>query len=348
MKKKVISILLSVIMVLSACTFAFAEDTVAAPQKPGAITWFNTYSACHSVVLEWKKTNPAATEYRIYRDGKCIKKGDASKFTKSAYDKKHRLVYRDKGAKDEKWHTYYIVAVNEAGSTKSEVKKDQSVIQMYIKFTFGRTRSLTSHDGKNITRTFPKGTTMKATGYSMGTYRFYDNRKHYYHVNYMSVRDQKALYTKKFNYSKREAEYFANTSGIASNTKHLVWASLYTQHIYVLQGKKGKWRINSKTKYDGKAYKDWEISSGTPYTPSPWGINLRYRGKLSTIYRKQRYNPEGGASLWNFYHSQTALHGPAGSQGYGDPHSHGCIRNPQDCAEFLFNKIPRGTRVVIY
>lgn len=312
------------------------NTTDPAPAKPATVTGLATYSAYNSIALEW---NPVAgaTEYRVYRDGKKI--ATVKPNSKSVYDSK-KMAYINKKIKKDKKYSYTVTAVKDGvESDKCAAKKDSRVRQMYITFTFSRTRKLTSHDKAKVTRKFKKGTKVKAHGYRLGRYHF-DYKGHTFYVNYMSTSNTKAKYVgrKKWNYSKREAEYFANTSGIKSKTNFMIWASLYTQHIYILKMTDGLWRVKT-IKYNGTKGSDWEISSGKAATPSPTGTNLQ-------IFRRQAY--KRGVVWWNYFHSQTSIHGKAGEAPFGKPASSGCLRNPDKLASVIYHEIPLWTRVIVY
>ena len=117
-----------------------------------------------------------------------------------------------------------------------------------------------------------------------------------------------------------------------------VWASLYSQHIYILKKKAGVWRIKT-LKLEGMKKSNWEISSGKAVSPSPAGFMLR-------IYK--RSPSHHGVPWWNFFHSQSSIHGKAGSAAFGMPASAGCIRNPDKYAKLIYKKVPIQSRVVVY
>jgi hypothetical protein len=344
---------------------ASGEVVISGGEKPDKPKNLKTYSAYKSIALEWT-ANKNATGYYVYRSTKKssgykkiadVKNTDENK----AYDSDKKLAFIDdndgKGLNDGPSHKVYyykVAAYNDGGtSDKTDAVKDSCVAQMYIKGTFKQTVQLTSHDGKNKKHTFKAGETIYATGYEMGKYHFYheiNGKEYLFYAMYMRLGNIKADYTKSFNYSKKEAEYFCNTTGKYGNSdkKYLVWANLYTQHVYVMKGSKGKWRVNKTLKADdGKVYSNWECSSGTAHTPSPWGMGLKFHGKLVNIYNRQWNFPGHGAMIWNFYHSETALHGPVNSN-FGVPQSHGCIRNPKKYATFLFKKVPLKSRVIVF
>lgn len=315
----------------------------AEPVVPAVPTGLQTFSACNSVALEW---NPVAnaTGYKVYMNGSYVATVPTSS---RAYDNSSKMAYVCKVPGDSTY-TFQVSAVN--GSTESGrvTASDGPVKQMYIRFTMKKTRKLKSHDGKKKTMKIPKGKTFKAIGYGMGKYHFYYNGYLFY-VNYMSVKNVKALYTTKTNYTGKEAEYFVNTSGQTSMTNKLIWVNLYTQHLYIFAGQKGttgNWRLTSVS-YKGKNYSNWEVASGKASTPTPWGLTLKYRGKPTNIYSRSRTGG-AGAFWWNKFHSATALHGRAGSGKYGRPASHGCIRNTDDRAKAIYYKIPKKSRVIVF
>jgi lipoprotein-anchoring transpeptidase ErfK/SrfK len=327
------------------------------PEKPATPKNLKTYSAYRSIALEWDPIDNAKG-YKIFRDGERIKTVLPDS---RAYDNDKKMAYIDnnagKGLDDGpkvKKYKYYIIAVdvNNQLSEPTKTVTDSCVRQMYIKATFKQNVTLTSHDGKNKKHTFKAGETIYANGFSMGKYHFekkIGDDTYKFQAMYGRLKNLKAMYTKSFNYSKKEAEYFANTvkSYGKSQTKYMVWVNLHTQHIYILKGKMGKWRINKTLKYNGKVYNNWEISSGTASTPTPWGLGLKYKGKLVNIYKRHPAPPGHGARLWNYFHSETAIHGPV-TKDFGTPHSHGCIRNPMENAQFNYNKLPLHTRTLIF
>ena len=336
--KRMIATLLAFIMIISSMSLGvFAVDETAAddkPSPPSPVTDLKAYSAYNSIALEWTPV-AGATNYIIYKDGKPLKKIGANS---RAYDNNNMMSGIDYTVKDDENHSYSVSAVNDAGeSAKSDTVTDSRVRQMYISITFRGNRKLRSHDSAKVRTTFKSGSTVKAHSFRFGQYIF-KHKGHTYHVNYYSVRKQKALYTKNLTYSTKEAEYFANTSKVKSSTKYMIWVNLYTQHLYILKGKAGHWRI-SKISYNGVSDDNWEISSGKAITPTPAGMNHRIRARQAR---------KGAVKWWNYFHSMTSLHGKSGKSGFGAPHSHGCIRNPDKYALMIYKKIPKYSRVTIY
>ena len=330
--------------------------------SPGSIVAFNTYSAYNRVVVEWNK--PAASElpdrYEIYCDGKRVRTFEGT-MPPSPFDNAKKYYYYINhpddaskfvnGKEKSLEHSYYIKAIYGDIEVKSATKKDTVTLPFKIKLTFksGQSGTLKSHDGKNKKFKYSGGKVVYATSFARGQYHFYNNGNLFY-VNYTRVTPKATLNGRNaWNYSSREAQYFLNTLGTysKSSSNRLIYVNLYTQHLYVACKKSGKWVVQTLT-YNGKKFREWEISSGKPTIPSPWGLGLKYSGKLVNIYTHSRKVNGHTTNYWNFYHSETALHGRADNQGYGAPFSHGCIRNPDYRASFILKKIPLKTRVVIY
>ena len=233
----------------------------------------------------------------------------------------------------------FVVRARRNGNyVDSDPVYDASVARMLIRIKFRSSRTLTSHDAKKVKTRFKAGKTLYANSFRFGKYIFNYNG-HTYYCNYTSLKNFKAYYNKKNPYSRREAEYFVNTAGISSNTKYLVWASLYKQRLYVLTGSKGNWRIANNLSYNGVKASNWVISSGMATMPSPAGFGFK-------IYKKAKSSH--GVRWWNYYHSQTSLHGKVGSQPFDRPRSGGCIRNPDKYALLMYKKVPVGSRVIVY
>lgn len=376
MKNRTISILLAMVMVLSTasmCVFADTpqdvgevevvadeqgeattakeatepaqEDEVTptpepTPQPPATPQWVETYSAWKSLAIEWDPVADASY-YKIYRNGVWIDtvnaNGPNSPFR---YWKKMYINYGL--PEDGSVYNYQVSAVKgNLESGLSSVVCDGAMQPMTLSFTMRQTKKLTSHDGSKIKYTFNKGQRIQAFGYAMGKYKFYypvNGVNRLFYVQKSRIRKPAANYTRWSNYSPEEAEYFVYTTGVRSATSNLIFASLYTQHIYVMRNIGGLYRIND-IPYRGAVYTHWEMASGTASTPSPSGFNLKIN---------KRIKRHSSARWWNCYHSMSAIHGKSGRNGYGVPRSHGCIRNPDPNAEFIYKGTAKGTRVIVY
>lgn len=98
---------------------------------------------------------------------------------------------------------------------------------------------------------------------------------------------------------------------------------------------------------DGAPVKSYLVSTGLPHTPTPTG---QYR-----IWIKLRFDDMSGADYyiadvpWVMYFYQGyGLHGVTWHANFGHRMSHGCINQPNDMAEWLFNFAEVGTLVNIH
>lgn len=308
---------------------SLAEETVDVTTKEAAKpaappTGFAAYSAYNCVVLEWNAV-PNATGYYVYKDGSKYKTVTASPNQKT-------VVFYATGIGDDNNHKFYVRSFvssdNYSEPTRTLTK--HRVRQMYIRITMKKKKTLTSHDRYKTKRTFKKGTTVTAFGFGGGKYRFYDGGRLYY-VSYLSTKGAKAIYNGRVNdnWSRKEAEYFINTTGVASRTGWLIWVSQYDQHVYVFYGSKYNWRV----------YDDWEVSTGAAKTPSPTGFN-------KNIFKKVRNRH--GLGPWSRFQSWTSFHGKKSSWKLGSPQSHACIRCPSNKAMWIYKSIPLKTSVNVY
>ena len=332
--KKLISIVLLMVMTVTTMSIGvFAADD--GQSAPVAVKDLKAYSAYKSVALEW--SGNGADTFDVYKNGN--PNPIARDVTTKASDGSGKFAYIAKTGKEGgSADTFYVIAKrNGLSSAKSNVVSKASVNRMLYRIKFKKTRTLKSHDAGKVTTRFRKGTTLKANNFRFGKYIF-DYKGHTYYVNYLSLKNFKAYYNKKTRYSNKEAEYFVNTSNVGSNTKNLIWASLYTQRLYLLTGSKGHWKV-TELNYKGVKASNWGISSGMATMPSPGGFGLK-------IYKKARSSH--GVRWWNYYHSQTSLHGKVGNQSFDRPRSGGCIRNPDKYARLMYERVPVGSRLIVY
>jgi lipoprotein-anchoring transpeptidase ErfK/SrfK len=102
------------------------------------------------------------------------------------------------------------------------------------------------------------------------------------------------------------------------------------------------------TAYEGHTpVHSYLISSGLPATPTPVG---QFR-----IWIKLRYDDMAGADYYlkdvpfvMYFYSGYGLHGVTWHANFGHPMSHGCVNQPTDQAEWLFNFADVGTLVNIH
>ena len=132
-----------------------------------------------------------------------------------------------------------------------------------------------------------------------------------------------------------------------SDTNYLILVNKSTHRVGIFKRSKGIWKMN----------KYWLCTIGAPGTPTPSGTFRMGHG--STAFH-QRYFDSGAIRCWyasNFYggyHFHSVLYVPASGPyrvAYGQLGanlSHGCIRLKLENAKWIYNHIPRDTKVVIY
>lgn len=286
------------------------------------------YPGYKSITLKWQPLE-GISKYNIYRS-----ESKSGKF-KLIKGNLSGDAYRDKKSIKKNTKYYYKVCPisGDAQEDKLEFAKivsAKSVRNMYIKIKFKTGVTLSTHDSKKKKSThFYGGQTVTAEGFGSGKYKFYYKDRLYY-VSYIRIKaGSKAEYLRKENYTKLTATNFVNECGQASNTKYLIWVSTYTQHMYIFKGKKGKWKL----------IKNWEVSTGKGDSPSPVGFNK----KIHTKIRRR-----SSLDYWNCFQSMNSIHGKRSSWKIGSPRSHGCVRNYNDNAKWIYNNVPLNTAVIIF
>jgi len=306
-----------------------------------------TASGYQSVTLRWNKI-PGALYYDIIRTdsyGRSVKLKIATTAKNSLNSK--MIEYRDsKNVEADVSYYYSVWAVRNAkenGKTvkvRSKAKRNshsvKSVRQMYQTIYFGSSATLTSHAGPSVTRTFYPGTPIVTTGFGGGQYKFWYGGSLFY-ANYTRVSYATCDYITSSDYSKLSATKFINELYNAgevrrSSSDYLIWVSTYTQHLYIF-----KWNYRTKS---WVLDRHWECSTGTAGSPT----------RIDTYMNiEARYSYEGGIPYWNCFSGMNAIHGKKDSYAIdGHPHSHGCVRNYNSNAGWIWDNCPMGTPVAIY
>lgn len=282
-----------------------------------------SYSGYKSIKLKWSAVK-GADSYIILRTvaGKKKFKQIANVKTTEYVDKVSDKIYT--------LYAYRVIATKKYGKyvvkSKPAKVRGQSVSRYRVYITFKKDKAF---EGGTI----HKGSTVRADGYLAGRYRFtYKGKRQ--SVARILVRVTGSKFEEKDDYSDNEASNFINDyvhrKNITTEKKYLIWVSTYTQHLYVFKMKKGRWVVA----------KDWEISTGRSVSPTPTG--------LKRIYKK--VPARHGIQFWSCFSSWNSLHGIYGNMAasIGRPASHGCVRNNNGNAAWLFVKCGKGTKVLIY
>lgn len=212
------------------------------------------------------------------------------------------------------------------------------VTSMQFKATVTRTvkAKLVDDEKKTVTvKSGTKVTVMKKSG-STCTVKLSSGKKVYISSSYLKYTRQ--VYNNA-DLSTSTKEGFVNSKGYSSQTKYLIWISLYRQHLYVFKGSQCNWKL----------YKSFKCSSGK------WPINTP-----TGVYRLWKKAPRAYSGLSYFdyvsYFSGNAIHGwvwvigtgwdPTSS--LGNPASHGCVRLSNQNASWIYRTMPMNTTIVIY
>ena len=150
-------------------------------------------------------------------------------------------------------------------------------------------------------------------------------------------------------YTKAQAEGYVNYKGYASNTKYLVWISIYTQRVYIFRGSQYHWKL----------YKSSTCSTGLLRSNGRYSYTKNGVAKISCKEYEATFDGCYGRWVTYFWgYKSYAIHTwvlqlgtsntKIGPVVYGKPASQGCVRVPDAFAKWVYNKIPIGSTSVIY
>ncbi len=250
--------------------------------------------------------------------------------------------YTDKNTGKLTYYRVYAVNKNGTKSLASQTVSDSRVEYISYDFVLKKNKKLKSHNatGKQKTKTFKKGTKLHAHAFGGGKYKFYQTiggKQYIFYCKSIDTKSNKAFYDKKMNYSRLEAENFVNEYKFSSSTKYLVWASLYTQHVYVFTGSTGKW----------DCVRDFECGSGSAKLASPSGTNKKIIKGPGTDKKPGKKKNRHSRKYWSPFSGWNSFHAKRPDQKLGYPASKGCIRSELADAKYLYDKVPVLSRVVV-
>ena len=291
------------------------EEPIPAPAAPTLYA----YPTYHAVYLAWTPSANATQYVLVRNDGVQYSVGTATSFT-------------DTNNAADTTYSYYVVASNDSGSSPaSNVASAARVRTCYYRITFKKAVKLTSHDGTKTKHTFQKGQVVYADGFAQGMYQF-DFEGHRYHAKWMRIKSPSGDYARNAYENGVTPTLYVNQAGFASPTGYLIWISIFSQRVYVFQGSAGNWTL----------VQNWQCGSGKAKTPTPTGINKSLHKKMKK-YSKHKW--------WNCFSGNNAIHGSNGQKEIkklGKLISNGCVRVTNDQAIWIFNTVPKGTRVVVF
>lgn len=133
-----------------------------------------------------------------------------------------------------------------------------------------------------------------------------------------------------------DASYVNNFS---SNTEYIIWVNLEAFKVNVFKGSQGNWQL----------VQSYLCTIGKPSTPTPKGI---FEVGIKGLY----FGVEKGYKCWYYtqfkdnylFHSILYnLNGSIKDGRLGMKLSDGCIRLAIDNAKWIYENVPKGTKVVI-
>lgn len=141
-------------------------------------------------------------------------------------------------------------------------------------------------------------------------------------------------------YTEDQKVDFVNTMGYDSNTRYLVWVSLYTQKVNVFKGYEGHWSLEAS----------FDCATGVNETPTSTGVftvqALMDRWDLGKTYVEPVLVFNGGEAFTSRpYDSET---GEIADETMGEPASGGSVRMQEEDIQWMVDNIAINTMVVVY
>ena len=378
MFRKTVRSLVAVLVVLAMFqTTAFATtdtaqtEKVNLPKTPKGLT-VTCKKSTNDVEIEWKKVN-GAEGYYLYRNTK-------NKLPKKAYRKfkgKNEVTFTDKNLKGA---TYYYWVRSYKKTLKSEASKPEKVKENpYLtidvrRMSWGAKIKKTgklylSSTGSKRGKVIKKGTVVRVS-------KKYPKKVAAWHfplrVYVKEVVDGKVVkkgwvkwstvgnvygkvsYDKKkkkvLDWTKAVKEKYVNKKGYSSNTKYLIWTSTYSQRVNIFKGRKGHWKLFKHFRCSTGAFSQPCHISSKFYLSGHKPKRVRF-SEWSQKYYYYKYLTYYDGGL-NAFHSTSWRVGTNKQintvSKVGQPKTKACIRVTVKNAKYIYDKMPLGTKVVIY
>lgn len=334
-----------------------------ATTAPGQVPAFRKVSSYKTVVLKWNAV-PGASKYEIRVNGALYGSTNKTTLTHKVGSEKDiiNLLNKGKGAKysgnldGKDRFTYTISAKDANGKVLAESTTTGDIVKtLYYKLTFKGGATLTSHSGGKKKINIKKGAVVYARGFTNGKYIFdyqcKDGKVRTFHTMKIRVKAKlsphiTAIKNKRGEntqppYTVEEAEQYANDRGIKKATsKYMIWVNLFSQKEYIFKKVSGKWRIVTANGYGlkNKVMAALPVSTGKASMPTATGST-----KINRKLKSQH-----GTPLWNVT-KYFSVHGVQKRwPKVGWPESGACARNQMPNAKWIYNKIPKYTRVFVH
>ncbi|WP_312653792.1 SH3 domain-containing protein [Proteiniclasticum sp.] len=185
--------------------------------------------------------------------------------------------------------------------------------------------------GYSIISVIPQETALSVLGSAGGWFKvIYSGKTGFVSGSYVSVSDTKAA-----------AEAFVNGKGLTSATGYLIWINTKTIHTYVFTGKAGSWRM----------VKDMLSTVGKESTPTIKGsFTLLAKGSYFTVDGHDDWICRYYSQFYKDYLIHSVVYNKSGQLidgRLGMRLSKGCVRVSLANAKYIFDTIPKGTRIFI-
>ena len=291
------------------------------------------------IKVTWKSVK-GATSYRVYRktsgsswkhiktvsstsytDGSSLTSGKEYTYTVRACKGSDRSYFDSKGVKELKLSTPTLVSA----------KKSSSGIKITWKSVKGAEgyRVYRKTSGSSWTRIATTASTSYTDKKAKSSNYIYTVRA--YRGSDLSWYNSSGVTLNKM---------LAKAQGYSSSTKWLILVDTKSNKVGIYNGSKGKW---VEKKY-------WSCTSGARSTPTPKGT---YTVKAKGLAFGHGYTCWYYTQFYGDYLFHSVLYNPGSKTKIQDGRlginaSHGCIRLTLTNAKWIYDNIPRGTKVVIY
>ncbi len=154
---------------------------------------------------------------------------------------------------------------------------------------------------------------------------------------------------KAYDYSEAVKEDYVNDKKFSSGTKYLIWMNTYTQRVNIFTGKKGNWKLlRSDRCTSGLFYHSTGLGTGYKLHRRQ---AVRIRNFLNSTtkyyYKKLSYFSKGNSfhtPCWRLSNNAPVNHVKSNLQ----PGTQGCVRMNVGAAEYIYYKVPLGTKVITH
>lgn len=292
-------------------------------------------------IISWNKV-PEATGYEVWRYYKGTKK-----WSHIATVEANTFSHTSTGLKVGSAYSFMVRAIREAdgevligpySTNKSISIKEYLTGSIRMGYNTGTLRIASKPYKENSSTKVASNTKIKrgtkvtilkkqrVGGKSMAYVRLSNGKTHW--LKSFNIKHN-APYTTK-DYTTEAKEDFVNNMKYGSDTNYLLFISIYANKVYLFKGSRGNWELQ----------KTYKCCTGKATTRTPQGSFKLYKKAKRTAL---------GSKYVSYFQSKNAFHAqPPGSKSMSKPVSNGCIRLYKNDALYIYNNIPKGTRVVAY